>query len=299
MFELLKRVSVLVLLTFMSNAFASPTSNTSEPDNRKVEIKPYKWFGESRSAKHVRIINPFGNITSRTSNFENIEMSGVIQLIGDKPGIHKIDIIEKQDVTEIVVSYPNGIRNAKGQLTGRFDLGVWLPSWAKVEAETDFGDIKIKRSASDVIARSNTGKIAIGTMGFVDAYSKKGDITIDLYNEAFTDELKAYSESGSVKVYVPQQAHLKLNINAEGKIKHNFAQYDGVKFANQQKGLNATIATAKADEEAITQDFTISSKSGEVSVWVIDSPRHNIPPTPSNLKVKKTTKTMSKQASTQ
>ena len=179
--------------------------------------------------------------------------------------------------TEIVISYPRDIRNDKGQLTGRFDLGVWIPSYLILEVETDFGDIKVKKSASDVIAKSNSGKISIGTSGHINAQSDTGNVTVDFYGERFRDDMKVFSESGNVKVNMSQHAAMILSAKAGNKIKDNFKSYQAIEVKPQGKGLIARLAS-KFKHKAVALE--LNAKQGNLSISVADEVSHTIKKTP-------------------
>lgn len=163
-----------------SMAFTAQAEVVDRVDNRPVSVEHYKYFGELPKAKKVRVINPYGSITSRNTSYDTIELSGIIQKIGEPGAKHDIEIKDNQGVTEVVIRYPQGNQDAKGRLTGRFDIGVWVPAYVDVELITDFGDIKVKNSASNIIANSNSGKIRVSSSGTVAAHSYSGDVKIEL-----------------------------------------------------------------------------------------------------------------------
>lgn len=276
MYNFFKRCSLVICALFSLGAVADEVP----VDNRKVDVKQYKWFGDVPKSKIVRVFNPYGSVTSRSSMMGSVELSAAIQKIGDNPPQHTIDINDNNGVTEIVISYPKGtIRNAKGQLTGRFDLGVWLPSWVRLEVETDFGDIKVKKSASDVIAKSNSGKIAIGTSGHVEALSESGDISVDLYGERFREQMKIVSRLGDVKVNMSQDARLVITASAANSIKNNFAEYKAIKVSGDDKSLNAKI-TKSTSHKIQSVDLHLAANKGSLSITIADKVTRKVLKTP-------------------
>ena len=276
----------MICALFSLGAFANETlAKETQIDNRKVDVKQYKWFGDAPKSKIVRIVNPYGSVTSRSSMVNGVELSAAIQKIGDNPPQHTVDIKDNKGVTEIVISYPKGtIRNAKGQLTGRFDLGVWLPSWVRLEVETDFGDIKVKKSASDVIAQSNSGKIAIGTSGHVEALSESGNISVDLYGERFRQQMKAVSRLGDVKVNMSQDARLVIQASAAEDIKNNFSEYQSIKVSGDSKTLSAKI-TKPTKHKIKPVDFHVAANQGSISINIADKVTRKVEKTPPSFTV--------------
>ncbi|MCJ8267862.1 MAG: DUF4097 family beta strand repeat-containing protein [Psychrosphaera sp.] len=255
------------LLVLTSPFIWANTNETPEPsqEQRTVKLEHYKWYGEAPKAKLVRVINPYGAISSRNTSYDNIEISGVIQKIGKSPAQHNIDIRDNNGVTEVVVSYPKGNKNAQGQLSGRFDLGVWVPSWVNVEMITDFGDIKVKKHTSNITAKTISGKIKIGTTGLVQAQSDSGDITVDLFGDRFKKSMRVSSNKGDVKVSLVQTARVTVQAQSNQPIKHNLQAYQAIKVT-ELPGHAFKAQLAKADQTAT--DLQLSSMQGLLTVTI-------------------------------
>ena len=278
------QLSVLVSV-FIFTVFTAPVAQAIDAaDKRAVALKHYKWLGEVPKAKLIRIINPFGAITSRNTSYNNVELSGVIQKIGQdsitqNSSAHQISITDVDGVTEVVVSYPQGNKNSQGQLIGRFDLGVWVPSWVAVEMTTDFGDIKVKKHASNIIAKTHSGKIKIGSAGRVIASSYSGDIKVDLYGERWHQAMDISSVTGNVKVNVSRTANINLQALSGNDIKHNLTNLDNI---------TTTIGddhqlTAQFDQQGqrrLRTPLQLTATHGQLSVYVADQPAYHIKATP-------------------
>lgn len=177
----MKRIfNYLLAITLSAPVFVAQAEIPTNTQSQDVSIEHYKYFGDLPKAKLIRVINPYGGITSRSNSYDSVELSGVIQKIGPHGAEHKIDIYDKGGVTEVIVSYPNGNKDEQGKLRGRFDLGVWVPGYINVELVTDFGDIKVKSSASNIVATSTSGNIKIATSGTASAFSDSGEVKINL-----------------------------------------------------------------------------------------------------------------------
>lgn len=286
MFKIISQLCFIGLIVSLSIVqIPASATTTSLDDQRKVEVELYKWFGESPQAKLVRVINPYGSVSSRTASVSKVELSGAIQRIGDAPPQHHIEVKEQRGVIEVIVSYPpDSIRDAAGRLTGRVDLGVWIPSWVSLSVETDYGDIKVKKSASNITARSNSGKISIGTSGQVDAISDSGDIQLDLYAEKYRDSMRVYSRSGDIRVLVSQGAQLNLLAVAPQEIKHNFVDYQLIDVEKSTGSLQVRLGqgsltrAGKAQINPVSMD--LRTEHGDMSIRVMDQPSYQIAKTP-------------------
>lgn len=246
-------------------------------DNRKVTLEHYTWSGNTPKAKVIRVINPFGSITTRNTTHNNVEMSGVIQKIGVLPGQHQIDITDNNGVTEVIVSYPHGNKNSLGQLTGRFDLGVWVPSWVTVEMVTDFGDIKVKKHASNIVATTISGKMTIGTAGLVNANSDSGNIKVDLYGERFKQPMRLSSTKGNVYVNFSQSAALNLLALSGRPIKNNLNDVTAINVSE----FNDTQFKAQLTQSGQkSTDLHVSAKYGKLSINIAKKVSYRIKSTP-------------------
>lgn len=258
---------LLLWLALPAQALSDDSNNKNrDKDKRAVTLEHYKWFGDVPKAKFIRIINPFGGITSRNTSYHNIEMSGVIQKIGQHPASHQIDITDINGVTEVVVSYPNGNKNAEGQLTGRFDLGVWAPNWVTVQMVTDFGDIKVKKHASNIIANSQSGKITIGTAGRVVANSDSGNIKVDFYGVRWHQAMQVSSKTGDVKVKLSQSANLRLEVLSNNPVSNNLADYQQIK---RLKTADFRLLALLNQPDTGLQ---LSAEQGHLSINILDKP---------------------------
>lgn len=251
-------MSKFLLLILAVNVFVQMAqASQSTP---KVVLERYSEVTELPKAKHIRVINPFGNITTRTNSYHKTELSGVIQKIGDHWTAHKIDIRDNNGVTEVVVSYPEGNVDKQGRLTGRFDLGVWVPSFVTVEMVTDYGDIKVKKSSSNIIAKSISGKISIGTSGEVVAQSQSGNVKVNLKGEKFRQPMKISSQTGDVRVYISEAANLNLTAKANSISTKNLVKHKNVNVAS----ISETLVSAKLGAKGTELD--LASKQGELFI---------------------------------
>jgi hypothetical protein len=145
-----------------------------------VKLEKFNWKGKVPRSYRVKVINPYGNINSRTGSYPIVDVSGVMQLIGPDAVKGHIDVREESGVTVIEVKYPSGIYDQVGRKIARFDIGVFVPTGVFLELETDFGDIKIKKHKNRILARTNSGDIAGSTKNIIHAFSRTGDINLNL-----------------------------------------------------------------------------------------------------------------------
>ena len=264
--KLLPHSAFLVLLALLAVNVQAHTRH----DAGAVKVSHYKYTGDTPKAKKVRVINPFGSITSRNTSYDEVELSGIIQKIGEQPAIHDIDIRDNNGVMEIEIRYPDGNRNNLGELTGRFDIGVWVPQWVTVEMITDFGDIKVKKSASNITARSKSGKMSIGTAGWVNAHSDSGNIKVDFLSERFQGPMQVSSGSGDVRVNLSKSARLALKAISQQTISGNLESFA------RTKRSGAALSAWLGEQTQSMPTLNLAADEGRLTIHVAPKLSHNI-----------------------
>lgn len=204
------------------------------PDYTKSDVilEKYNWQGELPEKRKVRLINHFGNITTRNTNQKNIEMAGIIQKVGSDAPTPEIKINDNNGVMEIEVTYQSSTIDGYGNRIGRVDLGIYIPKGISLEMVTDFGDIKAKKHQSKLIAKTQSGKIKLSTRNVVRALSYSGDINVDLLEwkkRKFVTENKKskyeiFTREGNVKIYFRSPIDLSIHAHTGKGIRTSDSQ---------------------------------------------------------------------------
>ncbi len=265
------RLSLLTLLvSFGLSACAeqAPTVQTKPQIDKRfgvedVVVENYTWIGKVPKTKRVVITNFYGNISSRLRSEAQIGISATIQKIGPKPAIPSFDISEEGGVTVINVNYPNGQKDQAGYLIGRTDISIVVPEYVSVEMQTSYGDIGAKKHFSSLSAKTQSGKITLGSVGELNAFSDTGNITLDMYNIIWKNNQKVQTKHGNIKATIAQQADLKVEINGK-TIAHNLGEFQ-IPLTQTDDSLG--FALNKAHSNA-----SLSAPNGSVSVEVITKP---------------------------
>ncbi|TQV85540.1 hypothetical protein [Aliikangiella coralliicola] len=192
-----------------------------------VRLQKYSWKGALPEKNKVKVINRYGNITTRNTNKPNIELAGIIQKIGPNAPKPEIQVRDVNGVTEVQVVYKDATIDQFNNRIGRMDIGVYVPKGVSVEMQTDFGDIKAKKHQSNLIAKTISGKIKLATSGIISVNSQSGEVGINLMNwkrSTFRPENKRrvydiQSGSGNVSIYFDSEASLMVKAEAGSGIK--------------------------------------------------------------------------------
>lgn len=267
-----KRIFMVCCLSFLSllgtACVASDKSKQYKLDD--VVVENYTWVGKIPKHKRVVVTNFFGNISSRLRSEPKIGISAAIQKIGPTPAVPSFDINDEGDVTIITVNYPKGQKDKAGNLIGRTDISIVVPEYVAVEMETSYGDIGAKKHFSSLSAKTQSGKITLGSVGELNAYSVSGDITVDMYNYIWKNNQKLYTKHGNIKAVIAQQADLEVQVNGSS-IKHNLGEFsipvtqtnDSLGFILNQAHSNALI---EAPNGSINLELITKPHGGYVSI---------------------------------
>lgn len=274
---------IALLLTACSQ---EPTA--TEYTKSDVKLSKYNWRGELPEKSKVVLINRFGNITTRTTKQDKIEISGIIQRVGVDAPEPKVEVSDDKGVTKIEVLYDRATVDSFNNRVGRMDIGIYVPKGITVEMISTFGDIKSKKHSSNLIATSDSGKIKLQTRGTMYASTNSGDINAHLMTwtkhplESKSKKKRKYylqSEKGNVSVYFPSELSISLEAEA-GKgvstekelFKDIVKQFDGSKFnfqfGNGERVLKAVsklgIVSLNPQGEFVSQLSQPGSFEGDV-----------------------------------
>ncbi len=212
-------LSLVTLVAFSSVACAMDNPPSKNPKNEiPVKISSYDWNGKIPESRLVVVKNLYGSIRSRNQIGEEIFLHATIQEIGDDPLKAKFNIEERSGKLYIEVNYAESIKDSQGKLRGRADLSVLFPDDVSVYAETDFGLIKIDKTASHVQAKSQSGAIKLSTTGLFAAISESGTIDLKLRGSKMAGKSEATTESGKIKVELFDDMELRLLASSKGKV---------------------------------------------------------------------------------
>ncbi|SFD31926.1 hypothetical protein [Pseudoalteromonas denitrificans] len=242
--------------------------------NKRVALQQYSWHGELPKQRVVKVFNPFGSISSSNTNHNMIEIGGVIQQIGSIKKPYDVEISDVDGITEIHVVYPEGIKSLSGERIARFDLGIYVPANVTLLMETDFGDIKVKKHRSHLIAYSKSGKIKLGTAGSVQARSESGNIYVDLYAKNWFQTQNISSEKGDVYLSIVNDANVELKLSASDIHSNKLVDYPNIKV-NYKNFHGSEHNKVSVVFGRAAQTFNVHTQLGSINLNVLEKPSFN------------------------
>jgi len=259
--SLQKRISsinILLAIFLFSIALLGCKESPPSYTTSDVTLHKYNWQGDVPTKRKVRLINRYGNISTRNTNQSNIEIAGVIQKVGTDAPTPEVKVVEQDGVMNIEVFYKTASIDKYNNRIGRIDLGIYVPKGVSLELITDFGDIKAKKHRSKIIAKTQTGKIKLSTHNVFQALSYSGDISLDLLNwkrprfpvNSKKNQYEAFTREGDIKIYFKNT--ISLSIHAESG--NGIHSYD--------KNLN------QANDSSDSLNFNTQFGSGERELFI-------------------------------
>ncbi len=218
-----------------------------------VVLEKYNWRGDVPEKKHVKVVNYYGNISTRTTKQNDIEMAGIIQRVGTAAPDPEVKIIDNNGITEIEIVYNAKTVDAYNNRIARFDLGIYVPKGVTLEMVTSFGDIKSKKHHSNLIARSESGHITMATHGIFDARSESGNIKANLLSwQSARFEVKnkqrqylLSSKSGDIDVFLADSNQLEITAEAGGGIYSSDEEFERLMLGENRQTLEMQVDGAE------------------------------------------------------
>ena len=275
------QLSKTLVISFFLMFGLSACSQTEEPvkySKADVKLQKYQWQGALPKKSVVRVVNRFGNISTRNTNHTTIELSGIIQKIGPNAPTPEILVSEAEGVTLVEVTYKESVIDGFENRIGRMDIGVYAPQGITIEMETDFGDIKAKKHRSNLIAKTQTGKIKLATSGTINATSQGGQITANLLpwsNQKFNpvNKQRRYdilSHGGDVQIYFSPQSGLDINLQAGNAITSSSSDIQNL-ISKEVNNLRFVIGNSE-------RQLTVSSNQGNIQIDSVTSKNQSVLP---------------------
>ncbi|MBU2968554.1 hypothetical protein KO527_04165 [Pseudoalteromonas sp. C2R02] len=238
-------------------------AQAKEYELKDVEIENYNWIGQLPPSRKVKVINKYGNVSTRIRSESQIGVSAAIQKIGPNPAIPDFNIRETSEHTLITVIYPNGQRDEDGDFIGRVDIAVTIPETISIEMESTWGDIKSKKHFSNLKAKTISGNIALGSVGALNASSISGNITIDHYNINWPNNQYIETQTGDIHFTISKLSNISIQAQAKF-IQSNYAQHNIYK-----NHKNSSISIALNNSSTLME---LIAPNGLININMIDKP---------------------------
>ncbi len=273
-FKIFTLINCFLLLTACDKSPVTPTETPPVYTTKDVVLEKYNWRDKLPNSSRVKVINHYGNISSRNTSLAEVELSGVIQKVGPNAPKPEFKVTDMNGVTVIEVIYNQNVIDKYGNRIGRTDLGVYVPTGVILTLETNFGDIKAKKHASNITAKTTTGKIKLMTRGVVDAHSDSGDIKLTMMeykkeqwlSKGKTRTHKLKSQSGNISIYPHSQTGYQVSLNAKQPIKTDNKQIaDKVIQKNHRFQLETQLLTGGDIISATSQNGAITLQHAKIS----------------------------------
>lgn len=200
----------------------SPKQTAVSYTPKDVVLEKYNWKGELPRRNQVKVINPYGNISSRNSSLQQIELAAVIQKVGPNAPKPEFKITDQGGVTVIEVIYQSSVIDEFTNRIGRVDLALFVPTGVSLQLETDFGDIKAKKHTSSMKVKSLSGKVSLMTSGQVEINTDSGDINLTLTEDQKPQWLKSskqrphklQTQTGNINIYYSSSEKISLELKS-------------------------------------------------------------------------------------
>jgi hypothetical protein len=204
-------ISGFLLATAGALAVAVAEPPPAAPD---WTIDNVRWTGDLAPETAIEVLNPYGDVRLRASDFGEVETSAMIQRRTSDPVKAEVKVERRRGRLTIQVVYPEAPR---GDLH-RVDIAVFVPANVPVVVRTENGMIQANGLKNDVEFESAQGDVFLTTTGTARVSAGKGNITANLQRDRWGRSPKLATREGDITLRLPEKAHARLQIRAPGEI---------------------------------------------------------------------------------
>jgi hypothetical protein len=161
------------------------------------------------------IRNRYGDVRLRRADAGEVEYSAMVQRRNADTVRPVVEVRRRRGRLLLEVVYPEP---PKGDLQ-RVDISVFVPAGAPVDVRTTEGLIQARGLASDVVARSAGGDVALSTTGTARVRTDRGDISAELRpGGTWIREPRLASRAGDITLTLSAKLKARFDIRARGAI---------------------------------------------------------------------------------
>jgi hypothetical protein len=191
-------------------------------------IEKFQWSGDASSTTPLEIVNQHGDVRTRSSGIDEIEVLANIQRMANDPFIAVVKIHDEASPVKIAVEWKLREDAVAGAATDemtrrRVDVTVILPRLAPLRVETSDGLIEAKGHGAAVTAESVSGEIRLSTEGTVTARTDRGAIDAVLTGVEWDVPAIFTTGTGDITVWLPAEAEATVEAETQGVISTDYS----------------------------------------------------------------------------
>jgi hypothetical protein len=183
-----------------------------------------QWFESVPPGSTLRVNNPFGNIHARFGGYQGrLELLATSQRIDhDQPAL-VVRRLSHDRGLDVTVEAEGEIAEGK-PYRDRVDLVVFVPLGIRLEAQTLDDLIEIKGVKSDASVTTLTGDVRVrSVVGSVEVTTDRGNVSVALSSDVTERPQSVSSKTGSIEVYISEDADMDVSIETSGDITTDFS----------------------------------------------------------------------------
>lgn len=191
-------------------------------------IERFQWSGSTKSGAAIEIVNQHGDVRTRSSGINEVEVLANIQHAPGDPYEAVVQISDETTPFAIDVEWKLREGAAAGDSTPgmakrRVDLTVIVPRTSELTVRTATGLVEAKGHGAAVVAESASGDIRVSTEGKVSARTERGTIDAVLSRVDRTKSSTFETTTGDITVWLPADAAVTVEAETRGVISTDYS----------------------------------------------------------------------------
>ncbi len=249
-------------------AAASPAS--AQPDLSDWKIERTRTSKAAAVAALVRISNPWGNVTLRAGDGDQIVVSTVSQRHREDPRTPQVDIEQIASGFSVEVRFnPVEVEDAAWQAR-RIDLGVFVPATISVSIRTADSDIKVRDLQAPADLETTAGNIEFRGGGGLRARADSGSIYAQFRGSDWPRPVTLETRTGDIRAELLEGASATAEIETRGPITSDYS-------ITIDRAAGSRLKRGVAKVGAGGQTLRLVSYSGAVRLLAVIVPERDQP----------------------
>jgi hypothetical protein len=191
-------------------------------------IDRFQWSGSTKPGASIEIVNHHGDVRTRSSGINEVEILANIQHAPGDPYEAEIRVSDTSDPFGIEVEWnlrdgASAAESTPEMAKRRVDVTVIVPRTSRLTVRTTTGLVEAKGHGAAVVAESEDGEIRISTEGAISARSQHGSIDAVLGSVAPDSSSVFETTTGDIAVWLPGDASATVAAETLGVISTDYS----------------------------------------------------------------------------
>ncbi len=244
----------------------------AQPDPADWKIERTQTTRPAAGVVEIRIANPWGNVTLRAGDGDQIVVSTISQRHHEDPRPPHVDVEKMASGFTVEARFDDSleVEDAAAWKKRRIDLGVFVPPALSVSIRTGDSDIQVRGLTAAADLETTAGSIEFRGGGGLRARTDSGSIFAQLRRSDWPRPVAIETRTGDIRAELLEGASARAEIVTRGPITSDYSTT--IKRATGSR-LKRGVATVGEGG----QTLRLTSYNGAIRLLALIVPQENEP----------------------